>query len=134
MNMLKILNFSLAASLFAAAAQAASPPSLYTATQATAGAAVFAQSCAMCHGASLAGGAGPALVGPGFATSGTTVGSVFTMVAQQMPLSSPGSLSHAQYKDVMAYILQKNGYSAGGTPLSYAQALTSTTPLVSQTK
>ena len=133
MNMLKTVNFSLAAFLFGTAA-AASPSSLYTATQATAGAAVFAQSCAMCHGASLAGGAGPALVGPGFATSGTTVGSVFTMVAQQMPLSSPGSLSHAQYEDLMAYILQKNGYSAGGTPLSYAQALTSTTPLVFQAK
>ena len=35
----------------------------------------------------------------------------------QMPLSSPGSLSSRQYADITAFILQKNGFAAGSTPL-----------------
>ena len=43
------------------------PPSragLFTEAQAIRGEAVYAQSCASCHGAALAGGAAPPLVGP----------------------------------------------------------------------
>jgi mono/diheme cytochrome c family protein len=39
----------------------ASKPALYTDAQATAGAAVYAQSCAACHGSQLEGVAAPAL-------------------------------------------------------------------------
>lgn len=90
----------------------------------------------MCHGADLKGGAGPALTGKGFASEGThsSIGVVFTQEAQQMPAGQPGSLSQTQYEDVMAYILQQNGYPAGSTAFDYKAGLTSTTPLVSQTK
>ena len=88
----------------------------------------------MCHGVSLAGGGGPALVGASFTPAGTTIGSVFKIVSQQMPASAPGSLTHTQYEDIMAYILQKNGYPAGSTPISYAKAMSDSTPFISQAK
>lgn len=122
--------------LLAGGAAMAAPPALYTEGQAKAGADVFAQNCALCHGADLKGGAAPALVGQGFAPEGggIALGGVFTMVAQQMPQNAPGSLSQTQYEDVMAYILQANGYPAGATPLAYKATLGSTQPLASQVK
>jgi mono/diheme cytochrome c family protein len=120
----------------AAAAWAAAPPAIYTAAQATSGATVFSQNCAMCHGANLGGGAGPALIGQAFAApaSNYTVGAIFSEVAEQMPAGNPGGLTHDQYAAVMAYILQQNGYPAGSTPLDYNASLGSSVPLVSQVK
>lgn len=136
MKLVKIGAFGLAASLLAVAAQAGTPPAIYTAPQAKAGASDFSQNCAMCHGANLEGGAGPALVGQAFASASNnyTVGAIFTELSQQMPAGQPGSLSHTQYEDIMAYILQKNGYPAGSTAISYDKAMGDTTPLVSQVK
>jgi mono/diheme cytochrome c family protein len=114
----------------------AGAPALYTAAQASAGAGVFVQQCAMCHGGDLKGGAGPALIGQGFAAAGAdaTIGSVFSMLAQQMPATAPGSLTHTQDEDVMAYILQQNGYPAGTAALAYKPSMSSAAPLVSLVK
>jgi mono/diheme cytochrome c family protein len=123
--------------LLAGIAQAnAATPQLYTQAQATAGATVFSQNCAMCHGAALEGGAGPTLLGQSFAASSNnyTVGAIFSEIAEQMPAGQPGSLTHTQYADVMSYILNKNGYPAGSTPLAYDASLASPVPLVSQVK
>lgn len=120
----------------AAPATAATPPALYTAQQADAGAATYAQSCAMCHGADLKGGAGPALIGQAFAAPGAqkTIGGTFTLLAQTMPATAPGSLSQSDYENVMAYLLKQNGYPAGSTAFAYKNGLASTTPLVSTAK
>ncbi|MBB5372182.1 c-type cytochrome [Acidocella aromatica] len=117
-----------------AAAALAAPPALYTADQAKAGADVYAQNCAMCHGADLSGAAGPALVGQAFANAANkfTVGPVFTEVVQQMPAGQPASLTHEQYEDAFAYILQQNGYPAGTTKLDYTATMSSKVPLVSE--
>ena len=135
---LKLTGFAAAAGLLLAASQAvaAAPPALYTAAQATAGAAVFTQSCAMCHGANLQGGARPGAdrCGLRFGIRNKTIGSVFTLITTQMPLGSGGSLTHDQYTAVMAYILTKNSYPAGSTPLDYTTSLASTVPLVAQGK
>jgi polar amino acid transport system substrate-binding protein len=90
----------------------------------------------MCHGVDLKGGAGPALIGQSFASpgSGATIGGIFSVIAQQMPASSPGSLSQSQDENVMAYILKMNGYPAGAKPLVYKDSLISTLPLESQVK
>jgi mono/diheme cytochrome c family protein len=119
----------------AGAAQAATP-AIYTAAQATAGANVFAQNCAVCHGAALQGEAGPTLLGQNFASAANnyTVGAIFGEIAEQMPAGAPGSLTHDQYTQVMAYILNKNGYPAGPTALDYEASLGSSVPLVSQVK
>ncbi len=136
MMKMKIAAFGLSASLLAVAAQASTPPALYTDAQATAGTSAYAQNCAMCHGTNLEGGAGPTLVGQAFAPASNnyTVGSIFTVLSQQMPAGQPGSLSHTQYEDIMAYILKQNGYPAGTTAISYNKAMGDSTPLVSQGK
>jgi len=101
-----------------------SPPALFTADQATQGGPVYQAQCAPCHGSALEGVAAPALKGEQFkamaAAQGLTAQSLLTVVAQTMPQSDPGSLSADQYNQVVAYILQQNGYPAGGDALSPA--------------
>jgi len=111
-------------------------PAIYTAAQATAGAGVFSKNCAICHGDALQGMAGPTLVGQNFASAASnyTVGAIFGEIAEQMPAGNPGSLTHDQYTQVMAFILSKNGYPAGATALDYNASLGSSVPLVSQVK
>ncbi len=95
-------------------------PALYTAAQASAGAQVYAQNCASCHGANLQGVAAPALAGKDFQKTAIadhyTVSIIRTIATQNMPLSNPGSLSDTQYADVMAYLLAANCYPAGTKP------------------
>jgi mono/diheme cytochrome c family protein len=99
-------------------------PALYTAAQAALGHAKFIGNCQMCHGAKLQGISGPALKGPNFASakSAFSVGDVFTIVSQNMPASQPGTLPPDDYVDIMAFLLQQNGYPAGSTPLTFAGA------------
>lgn len=119
-----------------ATAGAANLPTLYTKAQAQAGHAAFEQHCAACHGKNLQGISGPALVGQSFASAanGYTVSAIFDELAQQMPAGAPGSLSKTTYADIMAFILEKNGYPAGRTALTYDAAQMSTAKLVSQVK
>lgn len=126
--------FSALAATLAGAQAKAAPPALYTTQQAADGQQVFSQNCAACHGSSLQGGVGPKLTGQDFAAPASkyTLGSIFTLIATQMPDGACGSLTHTQYEDAMAYILSKNGFPAGTAKLDYAKTLTSTMPLVSQ--
>jgi mono/diheme cytochrome c family protein len=105
---------------------AASSTITFTQAQQNAGEAAFATSCAPCHGARLEGGAGPPLTGQNFkilsTKVGATVGDIFTYMSENMPFNNPASLSHTQYVDIMAFILSKNGYHAGGAPLTFAGA------------
>ncbi len=87
----------------------------------------YAQSCAICHGSRMQGATGPALAGANARAS--SIGDFFGYVTTRMPQGTPGSLTHDQYVDIMAYILQMNGYTASGTPLTYQQAEKSTAPL-----
>ena len=91
----------------------------YTSAQALRGATVYTQSCMMCHGATLQGGAGPSLTGKPFrlAYGGGTAATLYDFISQQMPQDKPGSLSRRQYLDVTAYILSRNGITSGNTPL-----------------
>jgi mono/diheme cytochrome c family protein len=97
---------------------------LYTGAQAQAGAQVYAQQCSACHGSTLEGGAGPALVGPNFhemaAAQALTAASLLEVVSTTMPQSNPGSLNAEQNDDVVAYLLQQNGYPSGRQALSGA--------------
>jgi mono/diheme cytochrome c family protein len=106
----------------AAVAQDAAPAAVYTADQATAGAQVYVAQCATCHGNAMEGVAGPALKGPQFKAmaqgEGMNAQSLLEVISQSMPQSDPGSLTPDQYNQVVAYILQQNGYPAGSTPLS----------------
>lgn len=108
-----------------AIAQAAKP-ALYTDAQATAGAQVYASSCASCHGAALEGVAAPALKGAPFGEMSTaqsmTAATLLDVIANTMPQSDPGSLKPEDYAAVTAYILQQNGYPAGSEALTAGSA------------
>ena len=97
-------------------------PALYTAEQAGAGAAVYSQSCAACHGAQMEGVAAPALKGSAFgdmaSAQGLTAQALLDVIANTMPQSDPGSLKPEDNNAVTAYILQQNGYPAGAAPLA----------------
>ena len=99
-------------------------PALYTSEQADSGKQKYMTSCALCHGPTLEGRAGPALKGPNFASTKANfrVGDVFVIVSQNMPATAPGSLSHDDYVELMAFLLQQNGYPAGSKALTFDTA------------
>lgn len=109
----------------AANAQGAKP-ALYTDAQAQAGAAVYSQACAACHGQQLEGVAAPALKGPAFGematAQGLTADGLLDVITNTMPQSDPGSLKPEDYNAVTAYILQQNGYPAGSVALAKGAA------------
>ncbi|HEX4152243.1 MAG TPA: PQQ-binding-like beta-propeller repeat protein [Steroidobacteraceae bacterium] len=91
----------------------------FTAAQVSAGATVYTQFCAQCHGAHLEGESGPPLSGDTFrALYGQgTAAQLYDFVSRQMPQNAPGSLKQSQYLDVTAYLLSGNGMKAGSAPL-----------------
>lgn len=114
------------------ATTASATPALFSTAQAEAGRTKFRSNCSMCHGTELEGRAGPALKGPIFANPAANfhVGDIFKIVAENMPAPAPGTLPHEDYVDIMAFILQQNGYPAGTTTLSFDGAMQSKVPLV----
>ena len=103
----------------AATAQAKSSGD-YTSAQAARGATVYTQYCAQCHGANLQGDAGPALSGQVLQQTygGSTAAQLYDFISRQMPQNAPASLSQAQYLDVTAYVLARNGFPSGTAPLN----------------
>jgi mono/diheme cytochrome c family protein len=106
---------------------------LFTSGQAATGARIYADSCARCHGANLEGVSGPALKGSDLTAPGAqgrlTVSDIFKYMTSLMPAGDPGSLTHEQYVDVMAFLLRENGNPAGSKPLSYSKASHSNDPI-----
>jgi alcohol dehydrogenase (cytochrome c) len=102
-----------------AATEAPSIPT-YTSEQAAAGSAVFARSCASCHGEKAMGGAAPALAGASFLNkwAGKPVFQLYTRMRTSMPLNAPGSLDEAEYTSLLAYIFERNNLLPGSEPLS----------------
>ena len=101
-------------------------PALYTDAQAQAGATVYSQACAACHGQQLEGVAAPALKGSAFGemanAQGLTADALLDVISNTMPQSDPGSLKTDEYNAVTAYILQQNGYPAGSAALAKGAA------------
>jgi mono/diheme cytochrome c family protein len=98
----------------------------FTAAQAAAGKTAYNANCAACHGNTMTNGTfGPPLAGEYFRNTwaGKTV-KAFHDKSRTMPPAAPGSLQAGIYNDVVAYILETNGFKAGNTKLSGgAQAL-----------
>jgi len=86
---------------------------LYTEAQARRGEAVYDKVCVECHTLTEFT-ERPFL----FAWEGTSVGQLYTYVAENMPDDGPGSLPAGDYLDAMAYILEMNGYPAGEEELT----------------
>jgi PQQ-dependent dehydrogenase (methanol/ethanol family) len=93
----------------------------FSAAQAAEGRQVYATSCAACHGDRLEGAAAQALAGTPFTrswvNSGRTLREFYEINSRQMPLNAPGTLSERQSLAVSAFILERNGYAAGASPL-----------------
>jgi mono/diheme cytochrome c family protein len=91
---------------------------VYTDAQAGRGVQVFIDHCALCHAVNMQGGPGgaPALVGPEFkfVWNDQTVGALFVVIRAKMPPGAAGNLSDQEYADIVAVILQGNGFPAGG--------------------
>ena len=96
---------------------------VYTAAQATRGQAVYRERCGACHGDTLTGALAPPLVGVPFLAAWETVSDLVGKIRNTMPASAPGSLTPAQTMDVTAFMLQSNGFPAGGSVLTSDDSL-----------
>ena len=93
---------------------------VFTDAQAARGKAVFADTCARCHGNSLEGGEeAPALSGGSFIANwnGSTVGDLVERTRKTMPDGDPGTLTRQQYTDVIAFLFSSNRYPSGKAEL-----------------
>ena len=94
---------------------------VFTPEQATRGKASYEGVCARCHGVQLTGGAdgGPALKGSTFLShwDSDTLGSLFVKIRDTMPRNTPGTISDEVKIEVVAYLLQQNGFPAGASEL-----------------
>jgi len=94
---------------------------IYTEEQAKRGGALYSQNCARCHGPDLTGGeTAPALASSEFKEnwSGLSVDDLFERIKISMPQDNPGSLSRQQTADILAFVLSRGGFPAGGTELA----------------
>jgi len=100
------------------AAQAA--PS-FTEAQAERGHAAYAHNCLDCHGSNLDNGefGGPPLKGLFFSRhwDAANVAALFGFMRAKMPPDRPGQLNDETYADLIAYILDENGYKPGDKEL-----------------
>jgi mono/diheme cytochrome c family protein len=87
---------------------------VYTAAQSESGRRIYtARQCVSCHGANLQGTAvGPALAGEEFLSAwrGDTVGALSSCMQTTMPPGATGRLSAAEYRDLVAALLEANGF------------------------
>jgi mono/diheme cytochrome c family protein len=93
---------------------------IYTDDQARRGEALYAKTCAACHGEALIGGNAPPLKGEEFAFlwSDKSVGELLDRMKTLMPPESPNSLSADAYRDLIAFVMKANNFPAGDKEIS----------------
>jgi S-disulfanyl-L-cysteine oxidoreductase SoxD len=93
---------------------------VYTEAQAERGRLIAENHCSECHHADLSGGEGPALVGNTFMVKWEmqSVERLFHKIRDTMPEVGSSDVTEAQKLDVVAYILQQNGFPAGSAELT----------------
>src|SRR5580692_10608110 len=100
----------------ALAAQQTAPPAPFTAEQANAGRATYQTTCSTCHLADLKGAfEAPPLAGANFMNMwrNRPVSDLFNRIGTSMPISNPGSRSDQHAANLVAFILQSHGATAG---------------------
>lgn len=96
------------------------PAPWYTEEQADRARTVFIDNCARCHGRALQGtGAAPSLAGGNFIArwQEKPLADLYFIASALMPLDDPGALDAETYADLLAYVLQQNGFEAGDDEL-----------------
>jgi mono/diheme cytochrome c family protein len=88
---------------------------IYTAEQSARGKEKAIAECASCHGADLVGDLAPTLKGNDFIGHwyDAKLSELVGKVTMTMPATAPGSLKPEEYADVIAYLLELNGFPAG---------------------
>jgi alcohol dehydrogenase (cytochrome c) len=97
----------------------------FTQAQVDAGRQAYADNCAACHQADMAGtNDAPALAGSAFigAWKGRTTAALYSKISKTMPAGRGGSLDEATYTSIVAYILRANGAAPGSTAFAPATA------------
>ncbi|MGA3226943.1 MAG: PQQ-binding-like beta-propeller repeat protein [Acidobacteriaceae bacterium] len=105
-------------SLSAAAQQDVGP---FTSAQAARGHAQYSVACASCHQENLSGGGeAPSLADANFLKSwgDRSTRELYDYLHAAMPLGKGGSLSDETYQDIVAFLLEANGATPGGKPLT----------------
>jgi alcohol dehydrogenase (cytochrome c) len=101
-------------------AQTSGTPLTFTAEQAASGKTRYIESCATCHGASGDDGEfAPPLLGASFVSkyTGRPASELFTYTKSKMPPATPGALGNTIYAQIIAWLLQQNGFTTGSTEL-----------------
>jgi len=106
-----------------ASAKVNSPQSaIFTDAQARRGAALYAKNCASCHGQRLEGNPSRPLTGKYFlakwGAGDKTVDDLYFVIRLTMPYGAAGTLTDKQNIDIVAFILQSNGYKGGDSELA----------------
>lgn len=95
---------------------------VYSQEQAKRGQEQYDVFCTGCHGDDMQGDGAdvPSLSDERFARkwTGRTLKDLSQLISQTMPENKPGSLSKEAYADLLAYVLQGNGFPAGLRPLA----------------
>jgi cytochrome c len=113
---IKALKLGVLMAAMAASGAFAQTPGPFTAAQATAGHGAFLENCASCHGKTMAGGGeAPPLVGSAFLNSWGNRGAdeLYGVVKASMPMGNANSLAPETYQQILAFIFQANGATAG---------------------
>jgi mono/diheme cytochrome c family protein len=100
---------------------AATSPVSFTAEQVTHGSDIYADRCVQCHGDTLDNGefGGAPLNGSYFSKhwGGGSVAALVAFMKAKMPPDRPGSLTDQTYADLVAFLLDANGYPKGDKEL-----------------
>ncbi len=116
-----VCSIAVLGSLAAVAAQPRSAAQgVYTAAQAARGTRLFDTNCQGCH--RDPGGNAPVLAGDRFVRlfGDGTLQALFTSIKTTMPRQAPGSLTDAEYVDIVSHLMRANGYGDGPTELGLA--------------
>ena len=99
---------------------------VYTKEQATSGKTLYGNACSSCHQETLGGDTmSPALAGDEFLSNwqNKNLRALYSRIISTMPASDPGSLTEKGVLDIVAYLLEANGFPAGSAPLETANEL-----------
>ena len=104
-----------------AASSRSTAEAVYSDSQASRGRSAYLANCSSgCHGSRLTGGeSAPALAGDAFVGrwKGLTLDALFERIRSTMPLTKPQSLSDSTYVDIIAFLLDANGFPGAGSDL-----------------